>query len=153
MPGSRQAPTAATTSSINSLVRAGSYNVNGQRSMFNNFLLDGLDNNAYGESNQGFDNQIIAVPPDSVAQFQVVTNNESAEYGRSSGATINVASQSGTNRFHATAYEFIPNTALNAPGFFKPLTASNTRTTGPFKKPAFNLNQYVVNLVRPLLQS
>ena len=53
-----------------------------QRSMFNNFLLDGMDNNAYGESNQGFDNQIIAVPPDSVAQFQVVTNNESAEYGR-----------------------------------------------------------------------
>ncbi len=85
IPGSRQAPTAATTSSINSLVRAGSYNVNGQRSMFNNFLLDGIDNNAYGESNQGFDNQIIAVPPDSVAQFQVVTDNESAEYGRSSG--------------------------------------------------------------------
>ncbi len=103
IPGSRQAPTAATTSSINSLVRAGSYNVNGQRSMFNNFLLDGLDNNAYGESNQGFDNQIIAVPPDSVAQFQVVTDNESAEYGRSSGATVNVASQSGTNKFHATA--------------------------------------------------
>ena len=46
IPGSRQAPTAATTSSISSLVRAGSYNVNGQRSMFNNFLLDGIDNNA-----------------------------------------------------------------------------------------------------------
>jgi hypothetical protein len=92
IPGSRQAPTAALTSSVNSLLRAGSFNVNGQRSMFNNFLLDGIDNNAYGESNQGFDNQIIAVPPDSVAQFQVVTNNESAEYGRSSGATINVAS-------------------------------------------------------------
>ena len=85
--GSRQAPTQATTSSITSLVRAGAYNVNGQRSMFNNFLLDGMDNNAYGESNQGFDNQIIAIPPDSVAQFNVVTNNESAEYGRSSGAT------------------------------------------------------------------
>ena len=54
--GSRQAPTAATTSSVNSLTRAGAYNVNGQRSMFNNFLLDGMDNNAYGESNQGFDN-------------------------------------------------------------------------------------------------
>ena len=95
--GSRQAPTAATTSSIISLVRQGAYNVNGQRSMFNNYLLDGMDNNAYGESNQGFDNQIIAIPPDSVAQFNVVTNNESAEYGRSSGATINVASASGTN--------------------------------------------------------
>src|SRR6202040_333190 len=102
VPGSRQAPTAATTSSINSLVRAGAYNVNGQRSMFNNFLLDGMDNNAYGESNQGFDNQIIAVPPDSVAQFEVVTNNEGAQYGRSSGATINTASAGGTNKFHGT---------------------------------------------------
>ena len=152
MPGARQAPTAATTSSINSLVRAGSYNVNGQRSMFNNFLLDGLDNNAYGESNQGFDNQIIAVPPDSVAQFQVVTDNESAEYGRSSGATINVASQSGTNRFHATAYEFIRNTVLNAAGFFKPLTVSNTGTTVPFRKPTFNRNQFGVNVGGPILK-
>jgi len=152
MPGSRQAPTAATTSSINSLVRAGSYNVNGQRSMFNNFLLDGLDNNAYGESNQGFDNQIIAVPPDSVAQFQVVTDNESAEYGRSSGATINVASQSGTNRFHATAYEFIRNTALNAAGFFKPLTVSNTGATVPFRKPTFNRNQFGVNFGGPIVK-
>jgi hypothetical protein len=152
IPGSRQAPTAATTSSINSLVRAGSYNVNGQRSMFNNFLLDGLDNNAYGESNQGFDNQIIAVPPDSVAQFQVVTDNESAEYGRSSGATINVASQSGTNRFHGTIYEFIRNTDLNAAGFFKPLTVSNTGTTVPFRKPVFNRNQYGVNVGGPIIR-
>ena len=68
--GSRQAPTAATTSSISSLVRQGAYNVNGQRSMFNNFLLDGMDNNAYGESNQGFDNQIIAIPPDSVCAVE-----------------------------------------------------------------------------------
>ena len=143
--GSRQAPTAATTSSINSLVRAGSYNVNGQRSMFNNFLLDGMDNNAYGESNQGFDNQIIAVPPDSVAQFQVVTNNESAEYGRSSGATVNVASASGTNRFHATVYEFIRNTDLNAAGFFKPTLVGNTGISVPFKKPTFNRNQFGVN--------
>ena len=152
IPGSRQAPTSATTSSINSLTRAGSYNVNGQRSMFNNFLLDGLDNNAYGESNQGFDNQIIAVPPDSVAQFQVVTDNESAEYGRSSGATINVASQSGTNRFHATVYEFIRNTDLNAAGFFKPLTVSNTGATVPFKKPTFNRNQFGFNVGGPIVK-
>jgi hypothetical protein len=152
VPGARQAPTAATTSSINSLVRAGSYNVNGQRSMFNNFLLDGIDNNAYGESNQGFDNQVIAVPPDSVAQFQVVTNNESAEYGRASGATINVASQSGTNHLHATLYEFLRNTDLNAPGFFKPLTVSNLGTTVPFKKPTFNRNQYGFNVGGPILK-
>ncbi len=150
--GSRQAGAGATTTSINSLVRAGSYNINGQRSMFNNFLLDGLDNNAYGESNQGFDNQIIAVPPDSVSQFQTVTNNESAEYGRSSGATVNVATLSGTNKFHGTAYEFIRNTNLNAVGFFKPNTVSNTGTIIPFQKPKFNRNQFGVNLGGPIIK-
>ena len=149
--GVRQAPTAATTSSISSLVRAGAYNVNGQRSMFNNFLLDGMDNNAYGESNQGFDNQIIAVPPDSVAQFSVVTNNESAEYGRSSGATINTASAGGTNRFHGLVYEFIRNTDLNAAGFFKPNTVSNTGNVIPFQKPTFNRNQFGMNFGGPIL--
>jgi Carboxypeptidase regulatory-like domain/TonB-dependent Receptor Plug Domain len=150
--GSRQAPTAATTSSINSLVRQGAYNVNGQRSMFNNFLLDGMDNNAYGESNQGFDNQIIAVPPDSVAQWEVVTNNESAEYGRSSGATVNVASSSGTNHFHATAYEFIRNTDLNAAGYFRPTIVGNTGNIVPFQKPTFNRNQFGINFGGPIFK-
>ena len=148
--GSRQAPTQATTSSISSLVREGSYNVNGERSMFNNFLLDGMDNNAYGESNQGFDNQIIAIPPDSVAQFSVVTNNESAEYGRSSGATINVASASGTNAYHATLYEFLRNTDLNAAGFFKPDLVGAAGSSVPFKKPAFNRNQFGMNFGGPI---
>jgi hypothetical protein len=153
IPGSRQAPTAALTSSVNSLLRAGSFNVNGERSMFNNFLLDGIDNNAYGESNQGFDNQIIAVPPDSVAQFSVVTNNESAEYGRASGATINVASQGGTNTFHGTIYEFIRNTDLNAAGFFKPLVVGGTGITTPFQKPTFNRNQFGFNFGGPIIKN
>jgi Carboxypeptidase regulatory-like domain/TonB-dependent Receptor Plug Domain/TonB dependent receptor len=150
--GSRQAPTTVITSSINSLTRQGAYNVNGQRSMFNNFLLDGMDNNAYGESNQGFDNQIIAIPPDSVAQWEVVTNNESAEYGRSSGATVNVASSSGTNHFHATAYEFIRNTDLNAAGYFKPTIVGNTGNIVPFQKPTFNRHQFGVNFGGPILK-
>jgi outer membrane receptor protein involved in Fe transport len=151
--GSRQAPTAATTSSISSLVREGAYNVNGQRSMFNNFLLDGMDNNAYGESNQGFDNQIIAIAPDSVADFNVVTNNESAEYGRSSGATVNVASRSGTNKFHGTLYEFLRNTDLNAEGFFKPTLIGGTGLTIPFQKPTFNRNQFGMNFGGPIVRN
>ena len=151
--GSRQAPTAATTSSISSLVRQGAYNVNGQRSMFNNYLLDGMDNNAYGESNQGFDNQIIAIPPDSVAQFKLVTNNESAEYGRSSGATVNVASAGGTNRFHAVAYEFIRNTDLNAAGFFKPLLVGGAGASVPFQKPTLNRNQFGMNTGGPITKN
>lgn len=50
-----------------------------------------MDNNSYGTSNQGFSNQVSQPPPDSIAEFQVVTNNMSAEFGRSGGATINVA--------------------------------------------------------------
>lgn len=149
--GVRQAPTAATTSSNgNSLIRQGAYNVNGQRSVFNNFLLDGMDNNSYGESNQGFDNQIISVPPDSVAQFSVVTNNESAEYGRSSGATINVASQSGSNKLHGTVYEFLRNTDLNAAGYFKP-TLIGTNGPVPFRKPTTNRNQFGGDIGGPIL--
>ncbi len=124
------------------LVREGAFNVEGQRSVFNNFLLDGVDNNAYGESNQGFSNQVIQPPPDSVAQFQIVTNNESAEYGRASGATINVAYASGTNRFHGDVYDFLRNTALNASGYF--LAPGN-------KKLQFIRNQFGGNVGGPLL--
>ncbi len=79
--------------------REGSFNVNGLRSTFNNFLIDGVDNNAYGTSNQGFSNQVMQPAPDAVGEFKVVTNNMSAEYGRSAGATINVAYASGTNTY------------------------------------------------------
>jgi hypothetical protein len=100
--------------------REGSFNINGLRSTFNNFLIDGVDNNAYGTSNQGFSNQVMQPSPDAVAEFKVVTNNMSAEYGRSAGAIINVAYASGTNRFRGSAWEFMRDTALNATGFFKP---------------------------------
>jgi outer membrane receptor protein involved in Fe transport len=146
--GSRQAPTAATTTAVTSLVRAGAYNVNGLRSMFNNFLLDGMDNNAYGESNQGFDNQIIQPTPDAISQFQVVTNNESAEYGRSAGATINVASRSGTNQFHATLYEFNRNTDFNAFGYYHAVSGTHV-----FPKPGFNRNQFGVTFGGPIYKN
>ncbi|HVG26886.1 MAG TPA: TonB-dependent receptor, partial [Acidobacteriaceae bacterium] len=98
--------------------REASFNVNGQRSAFNNFLLDGLDNNSYGTSNQGFANENIPPSPDAVAEFRVETNNYSAEYGRASGAVINVATRRGTNQFHGKAYDYLRNTNLNASGPF-----------------------------------
>lgn len=113
--------------------REGSFNVNGLRSTFNNFLIDGVDNNAYGTSNQGFSNQVMQPAPDAVAEFKVVTNNMSAEYGRSGGATINVAYASGTNRIRGSAWEFLRRTDLNATGFFKPASG---------EKPQFDRDQY-----------
>jgi hypothetical protein len=141
--GVRQTTQSYSSTSNTGLVREGSFNVNGQRSIFNNFLLDGMDNNAYGESNQGFSNQIIQPAPDSIAQFQVVTNNETAEYGRASGAVVNVAFAQGTNQFHGRVYEFIRNTDLNATGFFRPPGG---------QKPAYNRNQFGGNIGGPIVK-
>ena len=98
--------------------REGSFNINGQRSSFNNYLLDGLDNNNYGTSNQGFANENIPPSPDAVNEFKVETDNYSAEFGRSTGATINVSTRRGSNQYHGKAYDYLRNTDLNAIGPF-----------------------------------
>ena len=113
--------------------REASFNVNGQRATFNNFLLDGVDNNAYGTSNQGFSSQVVNLPPDAIQEFRIVTNNMSAEYGRTSGAVINAAMKSGSNGFHGALWEFLRNDKLNAIGFFPPPGG---------QKPTLKRNQY-----------
>jgi hypothetical protein len=119
--------------------RDASFNVNGQRSEFNNFLLDGLDNNAYGTSNQGFSNQAIPPSPDAISEFRVETDNYSAEFGRSAGAVINVSIRSGTNKFHGKAYDYLRNTTFNAIG---PFTPPSNPLTGAPQKPILIRNQF-----------
>jgi hypothetical protein len=77
------------------------------RSTYNSFLLDGVDNNAYSTSNQGYANEVAQPSPDAIAEFKVITSNYSAEYGRVGGAVVNAATRSGTNQIHGTAYEFL----------------------------------------------
>ena len=120
--------------------RDASFNVNGGRSELNNFMLDGVDNNAYGTSNQGFSNQVIQPNPDALQEYKVETDNYSAEFGRASGAVINATIRSGTNQFHGELWEFFRNTVLNAVGFFKPLGG-----TLPF-----NQNQFGAALGGPI---
>ena len=112
--------------------RDASFNVNGLRSSLNNFMVDGVDNNAYGTSNQGFSNQVVQLTPDAVQEFKVQTNNFSAEYGRAGGAVINASVRSGTNQFHGSAWEYLRNTKLNAVGFFKPSTGKPTLVQNQF---------------------
>ena len=123
--------------------REAAFNVNGLRNTFNNFLLDGVDNNAYGTSNQGFSSQVVQVSPDAVDEFKVQTNTYSAEFGRSGGAVINAAYRSGTNQFHGSAWEFHRNTVLNAVGFFKPVSGV---------KPPLIRNQFGVTLGGPIIK-
>nr|MBA3692699.1 Plug domain-containing protein [Acidobacteriota bacterium] len=84
-PGVRESHT---NSSIGGGGREAAFNVNGLRATMNNFLLDGVDNNAYGTSNQSFSSQVVQVSPDAIAEFKVQTNTYSAEFGRSGGAVI-----------------------------------------------------------------
>ena len=100
--------------------REASFNINGQRSAFNNFLLDGLDNNNYGTSNQGFANENIPPSPDALEEFRIETSNYSAEYGRASGGVINATIRRGTNKFHGRAWDYNRNTSFNATGPFAP---------------------------------
>lgn len=123
--------------------REGAVNVNGMRSTYNNFLLDGLDNNAYSPSNQGFSSQVVQPSPDAIAEFKVLTSNFSAEYGRVGGGVINAVLRSGTNQFHGSAWEFLRNTDLNAVGFFQPPGGV---------KPTLQRNQFGVTIGGPFIK-
>ena len=123
--------------------REAAFNVNGLRATVNNFLLDGVDNNAYGTSNQGFSSQVVQVSPDAIAEFKVQTNTYSAEFGRAGGAVINATYRSGTNEFHGSLWEFHRNTVLNATGFFKPVGGA---------KPPMIRNQFGFTFGGPIIK-
>ncbi|HEX4277071.1 MAG TPA: TonB-dependent receptor [Bryobacteraceae bacterium] len=125
--------------------REGALNINGMRSTYNNFLMDGIDNNAYSPSNQGYSSQVVQPSPDAIAEFKVITSNFSAEYGRVGGGVINAVLRSGSNQFHGTAYEFLRNTSLNAVGFtFSPTV---------FLKPTLQRNQFGATIGGPIIKN
>ena len=84
--------------------QSGAVSVNGGRGRSNNFNVNG------GDGNDLFVNSPAIQPtPDSIAEFRVLSNTFDAEYGRNSGAVINVVTKSGTNSWHGSVYEFIRN--------------------------------------------
>src|SRR5207253_2371298 len=93
--------------------RAGVVSVNGGRGRDNNFTVNGGDGN-----DQFAGLPAIQPSPDAIAEFRVLTNTFDAEYGRNSGAVVNVVTKSGKNEFFGSAYEFFRNKNLNARGFF-----------------------------------
>jgi len=123
--------------------RRGSFHTNGMRSSVNNFLLDGLDNNAYQNANQGFNNQAITPSPDGIREFKIITNNYPAEYGRSGGSVVNTITRSGTNLWHGSIWEYLRNTMLDAYG---PLVQLG-------QKPVLIQNQFGATLGGPILRN
>src|SRR5881396_380978 len=90
------------------------YSMNGGRTEYNNWELDGGDNMDNGS------NSTLNVYPsvDAIAEFKVLTSNYGAQYGRNASGTIEVETKSGTNRFHGTASYFGRNEIFNAYNYF-----------------------------------
>lgn len=87
--------------------------INGGPSAYNSFTIDG------GNNNNTVLNEVNANPAvDSIAEFKVLSNTMSAEYGFTLGGVVNVATKSGANVYHGTAYEFFRNNALDARNAF-----------------------------------
>jgi len=91
----------------------GIVSVNGQRENGNTFLVNGTD------TGRAFDNGAPVVPIlDGIEEFRVITSTPDAEYGRFSGAVVNVVTKSGTNDFHGSLFDFLRNDKLDARGYF-----------------------------------
>ena len=124
--------------------RTGGINVHGTRSLQQNFLLDGVDNNSISENVQELTSQVSRPSVDSIQEFKVVTSPYSAEYGRSPGAAISVSTKSGTNEFHGTLYDFYRNDSFDANDFF-------SKRAG-VAKPSNDQNQFGANLGGPIMK-
>ncbi|MCA1591941.1 MAG: carboxypeptidase-like regulatory domain-containing protein, partial [Acidobacteria bacterium] len=122
--------------------RTGGANIHGVRSLQNNYVLDGVDNNSISENVQELTTQVARPSVDSIQEFKVSTNPYSAENGRSPGALISVTTKGGGNEFHGTLYEFHRNRIFDANNFF------NNRAG--VRKPQNIQNQFGGNLGGPL---
>lgn len=91
------------------------FNVNGAREDANSFLLDGTYNYDPKLNSVG-----VRPPVDAIREFEVLTSNPDASFGKSAGAQVNVVTKSGSNRREGTAYEFLRTSGFNARNHFAP---------------------------------
>jgi outer membrane receptor protein involved in Fe transport len=98
--------------------RTGGISVHGNRSLQNNFLLDGVANNSFSTNVQELTTQISRPSVDAIDEFKVVTSPYAAEYGWSPGAAIIVNTKSGTNQFRGTVYDFYRDDRMDTINYF-----------------------------------
>ncbi len=125
--------------------RTGGVSIHGNRSLQNNFLLDGVDNNSISTNVQELSTQVSRPSIDAIDEFKVVTSPFAAEYGRAPGGAIVVTTKSGTNRIFGTAYDYFRDERFDERTFF----AKRQNLT----KPTNNQNQFGFNLGGPILRN
>lgn len=118
------------------------FSISGGRNDSNTFILDG------GLNNDLLSNGVVLNPnPDAIQEFKILTSNFNAEYGRNGGGIITVATKSGTNAFHGTAFEYNRNEAYNANNYI------NKSLTPALPTPILKRNQYGATLGGPILKN
>ncbi len=114
--------------------------INGNREQTSNYVLDGIDNN------QNDNNEVAYSPsPDAIQEFNLITQNPSAEFGNFLGGIVNTTIKSGTNRYHGSAFEFWRNDKLNANSWSNDLTG--------IPKEAFHYNQFGATFGGPIIRN
>src|SRR5258708_19047076 len=112
----------------------------GQSDLYNNQMIDGMDNNVRSQGLMGISPSI-----DGIAEVQVQTNNLSADVGFAAGAVVNIITKSGTNTFHGSAFEYFRNDIFDTRDWFA--------KAGTTPKPEYRQNQFGGSIGGPILKN
>ncbi len=135
------------------MLNSGRPYINGNREQANEYLIDGILNSEDKNNETGYSPSI-----DAIQEFNLITQNASAEFGNYQGGVVSVSTKSGTNRFHGSAYEFFRNDALDANqasagwtnGIDNGLLGFNAQ--GVENKPELRYNQFGVTFGGPIIK-
>ena len=126
---------------ISNSTTANMFSVSGNRPQQNLFLLNGIEYTGAAENNMtpgGASGQLLGI--DAVREFNILRDSYGAEYGKKPGGQVSIVTQSGTNQWHGSVYEFLRNNALDARNYF-----DSGSSAPPFKR-----NQFGVSMGGPI---
>lgn len=136
-----QFPGAATATTKLSRGLGSQLTIGGNRPQQNSYRLDGVNINDYANGGPGSVSG-LTLGVDAVQEFNVITSDAPAQYGRMSGGVINELTRQGTNQFHGSVYDFLRNSKLDARSYFDPLSG----------EPSFRRNQYGGTFGGPIIK-
>ena len=126
---------------ISNSTTANMFAVSGNRPQQNLFLLNGIEYTGAAENNMtpgGASGQLLGI--DAVREFNILRDSYSAEYGKKPGGQVSIVTQSGTNQWHGSVYEFLRNNAFDARNFFDAGSSA----------PPFKRNQFGASVGGPI---
>jgi hypothetical protein len=153
-------PNPASFNSAGLITSSGRPYINGNREQANEMLLDGID------ASESSNNEVGYTPsPDAIEQFNVITQNASAEFGSYQGGVISTSIKSGTNNYHGSAFEFYRDGNFNANSWQNGLTKgtcggslpacdpATSEPDGVVRKPGLVWNQFGAAVGGPIIKN